>query len=78
MRIFAILACALALLASLVWLANKPGLDSGAAVAAAFAAFMSSFFLTREKQKRGQAQHVSESSIGIQAGRDANVRDIKK
>lgn len=77
MRFAAIIAFALALLASFVWLINKPGFDSSAAVTAAFAALMSSFFLKRERHNEGQVQCVSGSSVGIQAGRDANVRNIK-
>ena len=77
MRLAAILASALALLLSVAWLAYKPGFDSGVAVAVALAALLSSFFLKREKPKDSQVQRVSGSSIGIQAGRDANVRNTK-
>ena len=77
MRIAAILASSLALLLSLAWLIYKPGFDSGVAVAAALVALFSSFFLKQVRQSESQAQRVSGSSVGIQAGRDANVRDIK-
>jgi membrane protein implicated in regulation of membrane protease activity len=77
MRLAAIIASALALLLSVAWLAYKPGFDSGVAVAVALAALLSSFFLKRAKPKEGQNQQVSGSSIGIQAGRDANVHNIK-
>jgi hypothetical protein len=77
MRLAAILASSLVLLLSLAWLVYKPGFDSGVAVTAALAALFSSFFLKRERQEGKQAQQVSESSVGIQAGRDVNVRDIK-
>lgn len=76
MRLAAILASLFALVLSLAWLYYKPGFDSGVAVAAALAAFVSSFFLKRERQTESQAQHVSGKSVGIQTGRDANVRDV--
>jgi len=79
MRLTAILASALALILSLAWLAYKPAFDSGVAVAASLAALISSFFLKRQRDAAGQFQNVSGSSVGIQAGRDSNVRGtIKK
>jgi hypothetical protein len=73
MRIAAILASLTALVLSILWVVYKPGFDSAAAVAAALAASFSAFFLKRNRGKLGQTQKVSSSSIGIQAGRDANV-----
>ena len=78
MRLAAILASSLALLLTLAWLIRAPAYDSAAACAAAVAALLSSFFLKREQKSAGQAQHVSGSSVGVQAGRDVNVQDIKK
>lgn len=78
MRLAAILASLLALFLALAWLINSPGYDSAAACGAAVAALLSSFFLKREQKTEGQAQQVSGSSVGIQAGRDANIRDIRK
>lgn len=78
MRLAAILASSLALLLALAWLISSPAYDSSVACVAALAALLSSFFLKREKKSEGQTQEVSGSSIGIQAGRDANVRDIRK
>lgn len=78
MRLAAILASSFALLLAVAWLINAPAYDSALACAAALAALLSAFFLKREKKSEGQAQQVSGSSIGIQAGRDANIRDIKK
>jgi hypothetical protein len=77
MRLAAILTSSLALLLSLAWLVYNPGFDSGVAVAAALAALISSFFLKRERQTGSQVQDVSGSSVGIQAGRDAKVRNIR-
>lgn len=76
MRLVAILASALATLIAFVWLVKSPGYDSGGASAAAVAALFSSFFLKRDSKSEGQTQQVSGSSTAIQAGRDANVRNI--
>ncbi len=78
MRIAAILVCFLAVLLSLLWVIYKPAFDSAVALAASLAALFSSFFLKRDGKTGAQAQHVSASSLGIQAGRDANVQDVKK
>lgn len=78
MRLAAILTSSLALLLALVWLISSPAYDSAVACVAAIAALLSSFFLKREQNSEGQNQHVSGSSVGIQAGRDANVRGIRK
>ncbi|MBL0074833.1 MAG: hypothetical protein IPP41_02435 [Rhodocyclaceae bacterium] len=77
MRIAAILVSLIAVLLSLAWVINKTAFDSGVALAAALAALFSSFFLKRDSISSGQTQQVSGGSVGIQAGRDANVRDIK-
>ena len=77
MRIAAILVSFIAVLLSLTWLLYKPAFDSAFALAAAIAALCSSFFLKREAKAAGQTQQVSGASVGIQAGRDANVHDIK-
>lgn len=78
MHIAAILASTLALILALAWVISSPDYDSAVACVAAVAALLSSFFLRRGQKSKGQAQQVSESSVGIQAGRDANVRDIMK
>lgn len=78
MRLVAILASVLALLLSLAWLVYKPAFDSGVAVAASFAALVSSFFLKRQRDTDGQSQSVSGSSVGIQAGRDSTIRNITR
>jgi FtsH-binding integral membrane protein len=78
MRLAAILVSSLALLLALAWLISSPAYDSAVACVAALAALLSSFFLKREQKSESQNQNVSGSSVGIQAGRDANVRDIRK
>lgn len=65
-----------AFVAALVWLFALPGYDSAAAALAAFAALLGSFFLTGGSAQSTQSQHV-QKGVGIQAGRDANVRDIR-
>jgi membrane associated rhomboid family serine protease len=75
MRFIAIFAFALAFVAALVWLVKSPGYDSAAALFAAFAALVASYFLNRDAAT--QQQNVSKSSVGVQAGRDANVNNIK-
>lgn len=77
MRIAAILVSFIAVLLALVWVIDKPAFDSGVALAAALAALFSSFFLKRDPKSTGQTQQVSGASVGIQAGRDVNMRDIK-
>ncbi len=67
----------IALLICIAWLAYKPGFDSAGATATALAALLSSFFLKKDDKVTGQTQHVSENSIGIQAGRDASVTNLK-
>lgn len=78
MRLAAIIFSSLALLIALAWLIHSPAYDSAVACAAAVVAVISSFFLKREEKSGVQTQQVSASSLGIQAGRDANVRDINK
>lgn len=77
MRLAAILASSAAFILAFVWLIHSPGYDSAVAFAAAAAALLSSFFLKREQKGKAQTLDVSGGSVGIQAGRDANVRDIK-
>lgn len=78
MRLLAISAFCLAFVVSIAWFTFKPAYDSAAAVAAALAALIASFFLQRDRSGREQNQQVSGRSVGVQAGRDANVRDVKK
>lgn len=78
MRIAAILVSCIAVVLALVWLIQKPAFDSAVALAAALAALLSSFFLGRDRRDAAQSQNVSDSSVGVQAGRDANTGDIKR
>jgi hypothetical protein len=76
MRIAAILISLVALLLSLAWVIHSPGFEPAVATAASAAAFIGSFFISRGKETASQVQNLSGTSKGIQAGRDANVRDI--
>lgn len=78
MRIAAVVASSIAALLALAWLINHPAYDSAVAFAAAVAALLASFFLKRESRATGQTQNIAGSSVGIQAGRDANIQDINR
>lgn len=78
MRPAAIIVSLLAFVIALVWLIKAPGYDSAVALAGSLAALITSFFLKRGKDSLGQKQDVNGGSVGVQAGRDANFRDIKK
>jgi hypothetical protein len=77
MRVAAIISSLIAVVLAMVWVFQKPALDSAVALAAALAALLSSFFLRRERKEANQMQTVSDSSTAVQAGRDATIRDIK-
>jgi hypothetical protein len=79
MRLSLHIALLLALLLSIVWVVFKPGFDSSIAVITSLAALISSFLIKKERNKRPtQSQKISDDSIGVQAGRDANVSNIKR
>ncbi len=78
MRIAAQIAALAATLISIAWVIEKPGLDSAAATAAAIAALISTFFLKKNIPESKQVQHVSGNSVGVQAGRDAKVENLKQ
>jgi hypothetical protein len=64
---------------SLIWIAKAPGYDAYTALGTALIGLISSFASRKRStsQTPHQEQTVSSGSIGIQAGRDVNVRDIK-
>ena len=79
MRTLAIIACLIVVVICAAWLITKPAFDSAAATGAAFAALVGSYFFRKHgADGGGQNQHVSGSSVGIQAGRDANVDSAKR
>ena len=65
-----------AFLVAVVWAVYRPGFDSIASTSAALAAFLASFFLKKDNRTSEQVQNVSKG-VGIQAGGDVKVRDIK-
>jgi hypothetical protein len=67
-----------ALLVSVAWLYSRPGFDSLAAVAAALVAFIAALLMKKEQTAgHSQKQVVTDGAVGIQAGRDANVTNVK-
>lgn len=77
MRQIAIAASFIAIVLAGVWVYLRPSYESWIALAASIAAFASSFFLKRESNAVGQSQRITDGSVGVQAGRDANIRDIR-
>jgi len=68
------LTAGLALAVTGVWAISRPDWDSICAALAALAALVAGFVVQRAET--GQSQNVGASSVGVQAGRDATVRDI--
>ena len=66
----------LAFLACLGWAYDKPAWDSICAALGALAALIATFAIPRENRRASQIQELGDGAIGIQAGRDANIRDI--
>lgn len=78
MRLIFRLLSFVALLLSIAWVVYRPGFESIVSAAGALTALVSSFLVKKElSQQPTQAQNVSESGVGIQAGRDANVNNLK-
>ena len=69
----------IALLLSITWVVFSPAFDSAVAAVGSLATLISSFFIKKgHVGKSNQSQKVSDTSIGIQAGRDANVNNLKR
>jgi hypothetical protein len=67
----------LSLLAAIAWFITKPAYDSGLAIMAALSAIGAALILRKKKRvEPRQNQIVSNSSIAVQAGRDAKVGTI--
>ncbi|WP_145732367.1 hypothetical protein [Nitrospirillum pindoramense] len=71
------IASGVALLAALAWLVMEPKFDSVVAAATAFAAFIGSMLVKKERlpKTREQSQNVNNNSTAIQAGGDINVEN---
>ena len=59
---------------TLFWLITVPGFESLVAFLSAIAAIIAAFLATKHKRVKDQHQSLSRSSIGIQAGRDINIK----
>lgn len=69
---------AIALLGSIAWVIADPGFEPGLAVVGSLSALISAFLMEkRNAQCAQQHQSVSQSSIGVQAGGDVNIGNIR-
>ena len=65
---------AIALLGSIGWAIVDPGFEPALAVVGSVSALVSAFLVEKRNARRAnQRQSVSNSSIGVQAGRDVNI-----
>jgi len=70
---------AIVFLGSIVWMIYEPGFEPALAVGGSLITLLSSFIGEAKAKRKGpQNQELSGQSIGIQAGRDANVKNIKR
>lgn len=68
----------LAFVLASVWLFYSPSFASGVAAIGSLAAFLASLFIKKKEMKLSQSQNVSDSSTGIQTGRDININKSGK
>lgn len=68
------------LLGAIAWFVWDPGFEPALAIVAAIVAFISAKVVETRRTTRQQSQSVSNSSVGIQAGRDVQIgnRDSQK
>lgn len=71
MRVLLRIAATAALIACIIWAANKPGFDSICAALGAIAVLIGTFQAER-KSARSMTQTLGDNSTGIQAGNDVN------
>lgn len=65
-----------ALIGSIAWLVSAPGFEPALALVGSMSALVSAFVVEkRSKRHARQHQSVSNSSMGIQAGRDVTIGD---
>jgi hypothetical protein len=76
MKKIIVIAALLTLCVCVIWVYEKPGFDSYAALGAAFVGFIGTFFISTD-QTSGQNQKVSKSGVSIQAGRDVKIHSDK-
>lgn len=76
--IFVKFLAAIALLGSIAWVIADPGFEPGLAVVGSLSALVSAFLVEKRNAQRAQQyQSVSQSSVGIQAGGNVSVGDVK-
>jgi len=67
----------LAIIGSIGWLISKPDYEPALALITSLTAFVSAFLVDKKQKRRNkQNQDVSNSSMGIQAGRDVKIGSI--
>ena len=68
-----------ALIGSVTWFVADPGFEPGLAVVGSLSALVSMLIVEKRKaQPAQQHQSVSKSSIGIQAGGDVQIGNVRK
>lgn len=70
----------MALLFSIAWFVDSPGYEPVLVIISSISALIIQFITEKKRKKKTsnrQSQSVSKSSVGIQAGGDVNVGNIK-
>ena len=68
---------AIALIGSIGWVIADPGFEPALAVVGSISALVSAFLVEKRNARRAQQhQSVSNSSIGVQAGKDVSIGSI--
>lgn len=69
----------LALIGSIAWLVSSPGFEPALALLGSMSALVSAFVVEKRSKQLAAKQHqsVSKSSMGIQAGGNVSIGDIK-
>jgi len=76
--IYVIILAVIALIGSIAWFIADPGFEPAIAVVSSISAVVSAFLIKKRTSRRiQQHQSVSKSSIGVQAGEDVNIGEIK-
>ena len=68
----------IALIGSTAWVISDPGFEPSLAVVGSISALISSFFVEKRNTRLPeQHQSISKSSVGVQAGGDVSIGDIR-
>jgi hypothetical protein len=66
------------LLGSIAWVIADPGFEPALAVVGSMSALVSAFLVEKRNARRAQQhQSVSKSSVGVQAGGDVSIGNIR-